>query len=165
MIERQEEKCLKKRKLYVYLFSNKHTCQKKWFCSFISIRTLMRCVRRSHPYIHCTHWYSSRNILVYFLLIHLPSIKWWWWSLNEKNKSMALMTDTHTHKCRQESIEWSMSHPKRSLTGVAFTCGLAIVIIRAKRVGKETSYASSMLTDLSKITHAYQGRRQKIIEH
>lgn len=94
---------------------NIHVKRSEVVHSFISIHTLMRCVRLfSSAHTHTdTHWYSSRNILFHFLLIHLPSIRWWW-PLNEKNKSMALMTDTH--KCRQESIEWSMSHPKRSLT-------------------------------------------------
>lgn len=76
--------------------------------------------------------------------------EWPWWPTHS------------THKCRQESIEWSMSHPKRSLTWVAFACWLAIVIIRLKKV-----FFGCWLT--FKITHGYQGhskqKKTKIIEH
>lgn len=91
----------KMNKNQMFIFAHKHTCQKEWFHWFISIHTLMRCVYHSHQYTHThtqAHWYSSRNILFNFLLFLMPSIKWWWcwWSLNEKNKWMALMTDAHT---------------------------------------------------------------------
>jgi len=139
----------------MFIFSNKHTCQKKWFCWFISIRTLMRCVRLSHQYTHIVlidilaGTYSLTSCFFLCRLSYDGDDGHW----TKKTQWMALMTDTHTHKCRQESIEWSMSHPKRSLTWVAFACWLAIVIIRQKKLLR------CWLT--FKITHAYQGHKGK----
>lgn len=129
----------------MFIFSNKHTCQKKRFHWFISLRTLMRCVRLSHQYTH-THivlidilagTYSLTSCFFFWRLSNDGDDGQWTKKINEWP-----WWPTHTHKCRQESIEWSMSHPKRSLTWVAFACWLAIVIIRQKKT-------SSVLTDLS----------------
>lgn len=132
----------------MFICSNKHSCQKKKFRFFISIHTLMRCVRLSHQCIY-THielidiLAGTYSLTSGFFFCRLSNNRddgqwtkkineWPWWP-----------THTHTHKCRQESIEWSMSHPKRSLTWVAFACWLAIVIIR------HTEKTFSVLTDLS----------------
>jgi hypothetical protein len=145
----------------MFIFSNKHTCQKKWFRWFISIHTLMRCVRLSHQYTH-THIVlidilaGTYSLTSCFFFRCLSDDGHW----TKKNKWMALMTDTHTHKCRQESIEWSMSHPKRSLTWVAFACCLAIVIIRQKKNFFSADWPFRLLTLIKDIKE-----KTKIIEH
>ena len=140
--EEEEEMNIKKRRRrrksnQMFIFSNKHTRQKKWFRSFISIDTLMRCVHlliNTHTHIGLIDILAGTYSFTSCLFLCRPSNNDDDGQWTKKSQWMALMTDIHrTHKCRQESIEWSMSHPKRSLTWVAFACWLAIVIIRPEK--------------------------------
>lgn len=100
----------------VFIFSNKHTRQKKWSCSFIHFNPHSN--EMCPSFLISTHTHRHSLIFQQEHTLSLPAhsfaVHQMMMAIERENKSMALMTDTH--KCRQESIEWSMSHPKRSLT-------------------------------------------------
>lgn len=117
----------------------------------------------SHQQAERTHWYSSRNTLFHFLLIHLPSMMMMMMMMMviEREKEINGLDDRHTQVSTREHR--MIDEPSQTFADRSGLCWwrLAIVIIR---IQKHPVYFFSMSTDLSEMTlniSKWRWRRKK----